>query len=62
METLVRARGEGTLPWLGFSAHTREAALECQQRFPFETVMFPMNVIEHHTHRFDPEVLALARR
>jgi len=61
METLVRARREGKVRWLGFSAHTKEAALDCLRHFPFETVMYPVNFIEHHTHRFDPEVLTLCR-
>lgn len=61
METLVRARREGKVRWLGFSAHTKEAALDCLRHFTFETVMYPVNFIEHHTHRFDPEVLTLCR-
>lgn len=61
METLVRAREEGKVRWLGFSAHTKEAALDCLRHFPFETVMYPVNFIEHFTHQFDPEVLTLAR-
>jgi len=62
METLVRARQEGKVRWLGFSAHTKEAALDCLRHFPFETVMYPVNFIEHFTHKFDPEVLTLARQ
>ena len=61
METLVRAREEGKVRWLGFSAHTKEAALECLRLHRFETVMYPVNFIEHYTHRFDPDVLRLAR-
>ena len=37
------------------------AALDCLRHFTFETVMYPVNFIEHHTHRFDPEVLTLCR-
>ena len=62
LETLVKAREEGKVRALGFSAHTKEAALELLRRFKFETVMYPVNFIEHYTSRFDPEVLALARR
>ena len=62
METLVRARQEGKVRWLGFSAHTKEAALDCLRNFPFETVMYPVNFIEHFTHQFDPAVLTLARQ
>ena len=61
LETLVKAREQGKVRWLGFSAHTKEAALECLRHFKFETVMYPINFVEHYTHQFDPEVLTLAR-
>lgn len=62
METLVKAREEGKARWLGFSAHTKEAALELLRQFKFDTIMYPVNFLEHFTHKFDPEVLELARR
>jgi predicted aldo/keto reductase-like oxidoreductase len=62
LETLVRARDEGKVRALGYSAHTKEAALELMRRFKFDTVMYPVNFIDHYIHQFDPEVLALARR
>ena len=62
METLVKARQEGKVRWLGFSAHTKEAALEILKLHKFETVMYPVNFIEHYTHQFDPEVLALCKQ
>lgn len=61
LETLVKAREEGKVRALGFSAHTKEAALALMRRFKFETVMFPVNFIDHYTNQFDPEVLALAK-
>lgn len=61
METLLKAREEGKARWLGFSAHTKEAALELLRQFKFDTVMYPVNFLEHFTHKFDPDVLALAR-
>ncbi|MCX6954401.1 MAG: aldo/keto reductase, partial [Verrucomicrobia bacterium] len=61
LETFVKAREEGKVRALGFSAHTKEAALELMRRFKFETVMYPVNFIEHYQSKFDPEVLALAK-
>ncbi len=61
LETLVKAREEGKVRALGFSAHTKEAALALMRRFKFETVMFPVNFIDHYTNQFDPLVLALAK-
>jgi predicted aldo/keto reductase-like oxidoreductase len=62
METLVKAREQGKVRWLGFSAHTKEAALDLLREFKFETAMYPVNFIEHYQHKFDPEVLTLARK
>jgi aryl-alcohol dehydrogenase-like predicted oxidoreductase len=62
LETLVKAREQGKVRALGFSAHTKEAAMALLQQFKFDTVMFPVNFIEHYTHQFDPEVLTQCRR
>ena len=61
METLLKARKEGKVRWLGFSAHTKPAALALLKGYKFDSVMYPINFIEHFTHKFDPEVLALCR-
>jgi aryl-alcohol dehydrogenase-like predicted oxidoreductase len=61
METLLKARDEGKVRWLGFSAHTKPAALALLKQFKFDTVMYPVNFIEHFQHQFDPEVLQLCR-
>lgn len=62
LETLVKAREQGKVRALGFSAHTKEAAVALLKQFKFDTVMFPVNFIEHYTHQFDPEVLTLCRQ
>jgi aryl-alcohol dehydrogenase-like predicted oxidoreductase len=62
METLVKAREQGKVRALGFSAHTKEAALALLKQFKFETAMYPVNFNEHYTHKFDPEVLTLCRQ
>ncbi len=43
METLLWARKEGLIRYIGFSAHSEDVALECLNRFDFDTVMFPVN-------------------
>jgi aryl-alcohol dehydrogenase-like predicted oxidoreductase len=43
METLAWARREGLIRNIGFSAHNEDVALDCLNRFNFDTVMFPMN-------------------
>jgi predicted aldo/keto reductase-like oxidoreductase len=48
LETLVRAREEGLTRWLGITGHTHDAPrtfVEALNRFPFDTVMFPINFV-----------------
>jgi predicted aldo/keto reductase-like oxidoreductase len=60
IETLVKAREEGKVRHLGFSAHTMKAALKVMQGFRFDTVMFPINFIELLRYEFAKPVLELA--
>lgn len=43
MELLVKAKEEGRVRHIGFSAHSEEVALRALTLYPFETVLFPMN-------------------
>ncbi len=61
METILKAKGQGKLKYIGFSAHTTKAALEAMNSFRFDTVMFPINFVEYYTREFGKDVLALAR-
>jgi aryl-alcohol dehydrogenase-like predicted oxidoreductase len=48
LETLVEAREEGIVRWLGITGHTHDAprtTLEALRRFDFDTVMFPLNFV-----------------
>jgi predicted aldo/keto reductase-like oxidoreductase len=60
LETFLKAKEEGKIKWIGFSAHTTKAALEALKGFKFDTVMFPINFVEYYTRGFGKEVLALA--
>jgi predicted aldo/keto reductase-like oxidoreductase len=61
METILKAKEEGKVRFVGFSAHTTKAALEALHGFPFDSVMFPINYVEYFTRGFGKEVLDLAR-
>ncbi len=61
METVLKAKQEGKVRAIGFSAHTTKAALAALNGFEFDTVMFPVNYVEYYTRGFGKEVLALAR-
>ncbi len=45
METVVKAKEQGKIRHIGFSAHSEELALELLNRFPFESVLFPLNFV-----------------
>lgn len=60
METLTRAREEGKVRWLGFSAHDVGAALLALERFAFDSVLFPFNAVLL-AHGFGGTVLEAAR-
>jgi hypothetical protein len=60
MEAILKAKQEGKVNYIGFSAHTTKAAIEVMNGFKFDTVMFPINFVEYYNRGFGKEVLALA--
>ena len=61
IETLLKARDEGKVKALGFSAHTTKGALEAMKGFRFDTVMFPINFVEFFERGTGKAVLKLAK-
>lgn len=61
IETLVSARERGLVRYVGFSAHSEAAALALLGRFPFDSVLFPFNVVCSVNGDFGPRVLEAAR-
>ncbi len=61
LETFVAARKAGKVRFLGFSAHSVEAALALIGRFDFDTILFPTNAGTWHAGNFGPQVLAAAQ-
>jgi predicted aldo/keto reductase-like oxidoreductase len=62
IETLQKAKEEGKVRFLGFSAHTNKAAIKALTGFDFDTVMFPINFIEYFVLGFGKQVLDLAQQ
>jgi predicted aldo/keto reductase-like oxidoreductase len=60
METFVQARKEGKVHFLGFSAHSVEAALLAMKQFDFDTILFPVNFVCFLKGNFGPQIIALA--
>jgi len=61
LETVLKAKEQGKVRGIGFSAHTTKAALEALRGFNFDTVMFPISFAEYYTRGFGKEVLAMAK-
>ena len=61
METFQRAKKEGLVRYLGFSAHSEVAALAMMGRFDFDSVLYPINWVNLLERSFSPEVLAVAK-
>ena len=61
METFLEARDEGKIRFIGFSAHSVEAAMALMERFDFDTILFPFNYATWHAGNFGPQVMALAK-
>lgn len=62
LEAFVEARQRGLIRWIGFSAHSAEVALAAMDRFPFDTVLFPINFVTWMKAGFGPQVLEKAEK
>lgn len=62
LETFVKARDQGLVRYLGFSAHSEEAALALIEAFDFDTILFPFNWVCWLRNDFGPQVLEAAVR
>jgi predicted aldo/keto reductase-like oxidoreductase len=61
LEAFQAAKKAGKLRFMGFSAHSVEAALALMDRFTFDTILFPVNYTTWHAGNFGPQVLARAQ-
>jgi aryl-alcohol dehydrogenase-like predicted oxidoreductase len=59
-EAFVEARKQGKVRFLGFSAHSVEAALAAIDSGVFDTILYPVNFVCHQRGQFDQEVLKAA--
>jgi len=61
MEAFIRAKKEGKIRFIGFSAHSAEAALLAMKQFDFDTILFPVNFVCFLKADFGPQVIAAAK-
>ena len=62
LETYLEARKEGKIRFIGFSAHSVEAAMAMMDRFDFDTILFPVNYVTWNAGNFGPQVLEKAHQ
>src|SRR5665648_78401 len=62
METIVKARKEGKIKHIGFSAHSVDAALLAMKNFDFDSILFPVNFACWNAGNFGPQVFAEAEK
>ncbi len=60
VEAFKDAREKGLIRHIGFSAHSEAAALAMLDRFPFDTILYPVNWGCWHGGNFGPKVIAKA--
>jgi aryl-alcohol dehydrogenase-like predicted oxidoreductase len=62
LETFVRAREQGLVRYLGFSAHSILAAMALLERFEFDSMLLPVNASCMQLGHFGPRALEEAKR
>jgi len=60
-EFFQRMKKEGKARFLGFSAHHAEAALALMERFPVDSILFPVNFVCWYEGQFGPQMLEKAK-
>lgn len=61
IEAFSEAREQGLVKYLGFSAHSEEAAVALLDRFNFDSILFPFNWVCWHQGNFGPRVIEKAK-
>jgi len=61
MEYLIDAKKSGVVRYLGFSAHSVEAAFAAMDRFTFDSILLPVNFATYYKGNFGSQMLAKAQ-
>ena len=62
METVEKAKKEGKFKYVGFSAHSVDAALLAMKNYDFDSILFPMNFACWNAGNFGPQVYEEAKK
>ena len=61
MEVFLEAKKQGRIRYLGFSAHSEQAALAAMDRYDFDSALLPINFATFYKGNFGPRVIAAAK-
>jgi aryl-alcohol dehydrogenase-like predicted oxidoreductase len=61
IEVFLEAKKQGQIRYLGFSAHSEQAALAAMDRYDFDSVLLPVNFATFYKNGFGPRVIAAAK-
>lgn len=61
LEAFIEAKKQGKIRFIGFSAHSVEAAMALMDGYDFDTILFPVNFKTWNAGNFGPQVLARAK-
>lgn len=62
METFLKAQKDGKIRYIGFSAHSEEAAHAAMDRFDFDSILFPLSFPSWIKGKFGPSVYKRAKK
>ncbi|MCE5341241.1 MAG: aldo/keto reductase [Planctomycetaceae bacterium] len=62
IQTFIEAKKAGIIRFIGFSAHSPQAALTAMREFDFDTILYPVNFCTHFRNKFEQAVLAEAKK
>ncbi len=62
LELATELKKAGLIRHIGFSAHSVDAALALMQRYPFDSILFPVNFATYFKGDFGPQVIAQASK
>ena len=62
METILKAKEDGKIRYIGFSAHSEEAAHAAMDRFDFDSILFPLSFPLWIKAKFGPSVYKRAKK
>jgi len=60
-ETFLKAQKEGKIKYIGFSAHSEEAAIAMLEQFEIDSALFPINYVSYAQGDFGPRIVEKAK-